>query len=49
MASIGYPVVGDLVYNTKQTGTEAARRKLGLIGSITHFSYGSGILSRVDR
>ncbi len=45
MASIGYPVVGDLVYNTKQTGTEAARRKLGLIGHALHtFSYGSGIL-----
>ncbi len=39
---------GDLVYNTKQTGTEAARRKLGLIGMhCTHFSYGSGILLRV--
>jgi len=36
MASIGYPVVGDLVYNTKQTGTEAARRKLGLIGHALH-------------
>jgi 23S rRNA pseudouridine1911/1915/1917 synthase len=30
MASIGYPVVGDLVYNRGATGNTAARAKLGL-------------------
>jgi 23S rRNA pseudouridine1911/1915/1917 synthase len=36
MASLGHPVVGDLVYNSKATGTEAARHKLGLSGHALH-------------
>jgi len=36
MASIGHPVVGDLVYNSKATGSESARRKLGLKGHALH-------------
>lgn len=32
MASLGYPVVGDLLYNPKSSGSEAARHKLGLKG-----------------
>jgi 23S rRNA pseudouridine1911/1915/1917 synthase len=36
MASIGHPVVGDLVYNSQQTGSEAMRRKLGLKGHALH-------------
>jgi 23S rRNA pseudouridine1911/1915/1917 synthase len=36
MSSIGYPVVGDLVYNSKVTGSEAMRRKLGLKGHALH-------------
>jgi 23S rRNA pseudouridine1911/1915/1917 synthase len=36
MASIGHPVVGDIVYNLKQTGSAAARHKLGLIGHALH-------------
>jgi 23S rRNA pseudouridine1911/1915/1917 synthase len=36
MASIGCPVVGDLVYNSKSTGTESARHKLGLNGHALH-------------
>lgn len=36
MNSLGYPVVGDLVYNLKTTGTEAARKKLGLRGHALH-------------
>jgi 23S rRNA pseudouridine1911/1915/1917 synthase len=36
MASLGYPVAGDLVYNRKSTGTLQARKKLGLIGQALH-------------
>lgn len=36
MASLGYPVAGDLVYNRKSTGTPQARKKLGLIGHGLH-------------
>jgi 23S rRNA pseudouridine1911/1915/1917 synthase len=36
MASLGFPVVGDIVYNRKQTGNEAARAKLGLKGHALH-------------
>ncbi|HEY9773444.1 MAG TPA: RluA family pseudouridine synthase [Planktothrix sp.] len=36
MASLGHPVVGDLVYNSKETGNEAMRRKLGLKGQALH-------------
>lgn len=36
MASLGYPVVGDLTYNRKSTGTLAAREKLGLCGHALH-------------
>jgi 23S rRNA pseudouridine1911/1915/1917 synthase len=36
MASIGCPVVGDLVYNFKSTGSESARHKLGLKGHALH-------------
>jgi 23S rRNA pseudouridine1911/1915/1917 synthase len=36
MASLGFPVVGDIVYNRKQTGNEAARTKLGLKGHALH-------------
>ncbi|MBX9720120.1 MAG: RluA family pseudouridine synthase [Candidatus Obscuribacterales bacterium] len=39
MASINCPVVGDIVYNKKSTGTEAARKKLGLIGQALHATY----------
>lgn len=36
MSYLGLPVVGDLVYNTKTTGSLAARQKLGLIGQALH-------------
>jgi 23S rRNA pseudouridine1911/1915/1917 synthase len=36
MAHLGYPVVGDLVYNRKSSGTEKARSKYGLIGHALH-------------
>ena len=36
MASINTPVVGDLLYNRKSTGTEQARHKLGIIGHALH-------------
>lgn len=36
MASLGYPVVGDLLYNPKSSGSEAARHKLGLKGQALH-------------
>lgn len=39
MASINCPVVGDLVYNRKSTGSEAAREKLGLQGHALHATY----------
>ncbi len=32
MSSLGYPVAGDLLYNPKSSGNEAARQKLGLKG-----------------
>lgn len=36
MSYLGLPVVGDTVYNTKTTGSLAARQKLGLIGQALH-------------
>jgi len=36
MASLGFPVVGDIVYNCKLTGTLAKRHKLGLSGHALH-------------
>lgn len=36
MAHLGYPVVGDLVYNRKSSGSEKARSKLGLTGHALH-------------
>ncbi len=39
MSSLGVPVVGDIVYNTKRTGSLAAREKLGLLGHALHASY----------
>lgn len=36
MDSLNCPVVGDLVYNRKLTGTVAARNKLGLLGHALH-------------
>ena len=36
MASLNCPVLGDTVYNRKRTGTESARRKLGLTGQGLH-------------
>jgi 23S rRNA pseudouridine1911/1915/1917 synthase len=50
MASLNCPVVGDIVYNKKSTGSMAARAKLGLIGHALHATYlcfshpGSGLL-----
>jgi 23S rRNA pseudouridine1911/1915/1917 synthase len=38
MMSINCPVVGDLVYNRKSTGKEAARAKFGLAGHALHAS-----------
>lgn len=39
MASLGFPVVGDLLYNTKSTGNLTARQKLGLIGHGLHAAH----------
>lgn len=39
MASLNLPVVGDIVYNRKSTGTLAARHKLGLSGQALHAAY----------
>lgn len=39
MASLGYPVVGDIVYNKKRTGNLASRAKLGLSGQALHARY----------
>jgi 23S rRNA pseudouridine1911/1915/1917 synthase len=39
MASIGHPVVGDIVYNKKRTGSLSARQKLGLSGHALHAAY----------
>lgn len=36
MASLNFPVVGDLVYNRKSSGSEKARAKLGLQGHALH-------------
>jgi 23S rRNA pseudouridine1911/1915/1917 synthase len=36
MADLGCPVVGDIVYNHKKTGSLAARQKLGLVGHALH-------------
>lgn len=36
MASLNLPVVGDIVYNRKTTGTLESRRKLGLVGQALH-------------
>ncbi|MBX9771101.1 MAG: RluA family pseudouridine synthase [Candidatus Obscuribacterales bacterium] len=39
MASLGYPVVGDLIYNKKNTGTLAKRHKMGIAGQFLHAAY----------
>lgn len=39
MASLHSPVVGDIVYNKKITGTPEARRRLGLVGHALHAAY----------
>ncbi len=39
MASLNCPVVGDIVYNKKNTGSMAARKKLGLSGHALHATY----------
>lgn len=39
MESINCPVVADIVYNRKSTGSEAARKKLGLKGHALHATY----------
>lgn len=39
MASLGFPVVGDLVYNKKNTGTLAKRHKMGITGQFLHAAY----------
>ncbi len=36
MASLNCPVVGDIVYNRKTTGTESARKKLEISGQALH-------------
>jgi 23S rRNA pseudouridine1911/1915/1917 synthase len=36
MASMGYPVAGDILYNHKSTGSLNARHKLGLTGQALH-------------
>ena len=38
MASIGHPVVGDLLYNRGMTGNQPARAKMGLQGQALHSS-----------
>lgn len=39
MASLGFPVVGDIIYNRKRTGSLEARHKLGLKGHALHAAY----------
>jgi 23S rRNA pseudouridine1911/1915/1917 synthase len=39
MNSLGAPVVGDIVYNRKTTGTLEARKRLGLVGHALHAAY----------
>jgi len=39
MASLGLPVVGDIVYNHKHTGSLAARKRLGLTGQALHAAF----------
>jgi 23S rRNA pseudouridine1911/1915/1917 synthase len=39
MSSLNCPVVGDIVYNRKSTGSLSARRKLGLVGHALHATY----------
>lgn len=39
MSSLNCPVVGDIVYNKKNTGSLAARKKLGLSGHALHATY----------
>lgn len=39
MASLGFPVVGDLVYNKKNTGSVAKRHKMGIAGQFLHAAY----------
>lgn len=39
MASINAPVVGDLVYNRKSTGSEQSRKQLGISGHALHSSF----------
>jgi 23S rRNA pseudouridine1911/1915/1917 synthase len=39
MQSLNCPVVGDIVYNKKSTGSLAARKKLGLVGHALHATY----------
>lgn len=39
MESLGHPVVGDIVYNRKRTGSLKARHKLGLVGHALHAAY----------
>ena len=36
LAHLGYPIVGDLLYNKKGSGTEKARKKLKLTGQALH-------------
>lgn len=36
MASIGFPVAGDIVYNKKKAGSLRARHKLGFVGHALH-------------
>ncbi len=39
MADLGCPVVGDIVYNRKRTGSPGARARLGLKGHALHAAY----------
>jgi 23S rRNA pseudouridine1911/1915/1917 synthase len=39
MASLGCPVVGDIVYNVKTTGSLDGRRRFGLVGHALHAAY----------
>lgn len=39
MTTLGSPVVGDIVYNKKSTGTLEARQRLGLSGHALHATY----------
>ncbi|MFN8655356.1 MAG: RluA family pseudouridine synthase [Candidatus Obscuribacterales bacterium] len=39
MASVGAPLVGDLIYNRKSTGSEQARKQLGIKGHALHSSF----------